>query len=36
MREVLLKLTSCGIDVLKTDNRCTFDGAIGFTLGQGQ
>jgi isocitrate dehydrogenase len=29
-------LASCGIDFIKTENLCTFDGARGFALAQGQ
>lgn len=34
--QLLMRLTDCGIDVIKTENLCTFDGVIGFALGQGQ
>jgi len=34
--QLLVKLTDCGIDVIKTENLCTFNGEIGFALGQGQ
>lgn len=33
---VLSKLTEAGIDVIKTENLYTFDGQLGFALGQGQ
>jgi len=29
-------LTEAGVDVIKTENLCTFDGVKGFALGQGQ
>lgn len=29
-------LTDAGVDVIKTENLCTFDGVKGFALGQGQ
>jgi isocitrate dehydrogenase len=34
--ELLGTLTDAGIDVIKTENLCTFDGERGFALGQGQ
>ncbi len=34
--ELLAKLTDAGVDVIKTENLCTFDGISGFALGQGQ
>ena len=34
--ELLARLTEAGIDVIKTENLCTFDGVAGFALGQGQ
>jgi isocitrate dehydrogenase len=34
--ELLAKLTDAGVDVIKTENLCTFDGVSGFALGQGQ
>jgi len=34
--ELLTRLTRSGVDVIKTENLCTFDGVPGFTLGQGQ
>jgi isocitrate dehydrogenase len=34
--ELLAKLTGAGVDVIKTENLCTFDGVAGFALGQGQ
>ncbi len=34
--ELLGALTDGGIDVIKTENLCTFDGERGFALGQGQ
>jgi len=33
---VLTELTNSAIDVIKTENLYTFDGEIGFALGQGQ
>lgn len=33
---LLARLTDHGIDVIKTENLCTFDGERGFSLGQGQ
>jgi isocitrate dehydrogenase len=33
---LLSALTEAGIDVIKTENLCTFDGERGFALGQGQ
>ena len=33
---VLSELTNSGIDVIKTENLYTFDGELGFALGQGQ
>ena len=33
---VLGQLTEAGIDVIKTENLYTFDGELGFALGQGQ
>jgi isocitrate dehydrogenase len=33
---VLSQLTEAGIDVIKTENLYTFDGQLGFALGQGQ
>lgn len=33
---VLSQLTEAGIDVIKTANLYTFDGELGFALGQGQ
>jgi isocitrate dehydrogenase len=33
---LLQRLTSSGIDVIKTENLCTFDGEPGYALGQGQ
>ncbi|MGE0497841.1 MAG: NADP-dependent isocitrate dehydrogenase [Ramlibacter sp.] len=33
---VLTALTEGGLDVIKTENLCTFDGEQGFALGQGQ
>jgi len=32
----LQQLTENGIDVIKTENLCTFDGIIGYALAQGQ
>ena len=29
-------LTDAGVDVIKTENLCTFDGVKGYALGQGQ
>ena len=34
--DLLGALTDAGIDVIKTENLCTFDGEQGFALGQGQ
>jgi isocitrate dehydrogenase len=34
--ELLSRLTEAGVDVIKTENLCTFDGVAGFALGQGQ
>lgn len=34
--ELLKALTDRGIDVIKTENLCTFDGERGYALGQGQ
>lgn len=34
--QVLSQLTDCGFDVIKTENLYTFDGEMGFALGQGQ
>jgi hypothetical protein len=34
--ELMAALTDEGIDVIKTENLCTFHGAQGFALGQGQ
>lgn len=34
--QVLSQLTDAGIDVIKTENLYTFDGELGFALGQGQ
>jgi isocitrate dehydrogenase len=36
MLTVLSQLTEAGIDVIKTENLYTFDGQLGFALGQGQ
>lgn len=33
---LLSRLTDNGVDVIKTENLCTFDGERGFSLGQGQ
>ena len=33
---LLSGLTEAGVDVIKTENLCTFDGVKGFALGQGQ
>jgi len=33
---LLQRLTEAGIDVIKTENLCTFDGQAGYALGQGQ
>ncbi len=33
---LLAALTEGGVDVIKTENLCTFDGAPGYSLGQGQ
>jgi isocitrate dehydrogenase len=33
---LLSKVTSAGVDVIKTENLCTFDGVPGFALAQGQ
>jgi len=34
--ELLARLTGAGVDVIKTENLCTFDGERGYALGQGQ
>ncbi|MGV3524972.1 MAG: NADP-dependent isocitrate dehydrogenase [Candidatus Sericytochromatia bacterium] len=34
--EMYEKLTRSGFDVIKTENLCTFDGAAGYSMGQGQ
>jgi isocitrate dehydrogenase len=34
--DLLARLTQGGVDVIKTENLCTFDGERGFALGQGQ
>ncbi len=34
--ELLLALCDTGLDVIKTENLCTFDGEPGYSLGQGQ
>ena len=34
--ELLSRLTRAGLDVIKTETLCTFDGERGFALGQGQ
>jgi isocitrate dehydrogenase len=34
--ELLRRLTDADIDVIKTENLCTFDGVAGFALAQGQ
>jgi isocitrate dehydrogenase len=34
--DLLAALTEAGVDVIKTENLCTFDGVKGFALGQGQ
>jgi isocitrate dehydrogenase len=34
--ELLQRLDAAGVDFIKTENLCTFDGALGFALGQGQ
>lgn len=34
--ELLARVTEGGMDVIKTENLCTFDGEQGFALGQGQ
>ena len=33
---LLQRITEGGVDVIKTENLCTFDGEAGFALGQGQ
>ena len=33
---MLGKLAEAGIDFIKTEHLCTFDGKLGFSLGQGQ
>ena len=33
---LLASLTQGGVDVIKTENLCTFDGERGYALGQGQ
>jgi isocitrate dehydrogenase len=34
--ELLGKLNKHGLDIIKTENLCTFDGVAGFSMGQGQ
>jgi isocitrate dehydrogenase len=34
--EQLTRVTDAGVDVIKTEDLCSFDGAPGFALGQGQ
>jgi isocitrate dehydrogenase len=34
--ELLTRVTEAGLDVIKTENLCTFDGVAGYALGQGQ
>ncbi len=34
--ELLQKITDAGLDVIKTENLCFFDGAPGFSMGQGE
>ena len=34
--DLLARVTLGGVDVIKTENLCTFDGETGFALGQGQ
>jgi len=34
--ELLLRLSDTSLDVIKTENLCTFDGEAGYSLGQGQ
>lgn len=34
--ELLGRLVDAGLDVIKSENLYTFDGEIGFSLGQGQ
>jgi isocitrate dehydrogenase len=34
--ELLQRLDAAGVDFIKTEHLCTFDGALGFALGQGQ
>jgi isocitrate dehydrogenase len=34
--ELLLRLCDTGLDTIKTENLCTFDGEAGYSLGQGQ
>lgn len=34
--ELLQKVTDAGLDVIKTENLCFFDGAPGFSMGQGE
>ncbi len=34
--ELLLRLSGTKLDVIKTENLCTFDGEAGYSLGQGQ
>jgi isocitrate dehydrogenase len=34
--ELLARLTRAGVDVIKTETLCTFDGDRGYALGQGQ
>jgi isocitrate dehydrogenase len=34
--ELQLRLAQAGVDFIKTEHLCTFDGAAGYSLGQGQ
>lgn len=34
--DLLQRISDSGLDVIKTENLCTFDGQIGFSLGQGE
>jgi len=34
--DLLQRITDAGIDVIKTENLCTFDGQPGFSMGQGE
>ena len=34
--EICHQINSSGLDIIKTENLCRFDGEMGFSLGQGQ